>query len=280
MNIIIPLGGKGERFVKEGYTDPKALISIFDKTMIQYVIDNLNLKKDDKITIIYNKDLDKTENFFPNFILKKYPNLNIQLIKLERNTAGAAETLYIGLDYILKNEKNGVFRKLDTREDPASQLPGQALQGSAELKEINSQKCIILDCDTFYTEDILTMFRNEQSNAVFYTEKKNEPPIYSYIELDDNSKIINIAEKIKISNSANTGCYAFQDMIILRKFCKKILDEKITFNGECYTSCVISSMIKEGEPFVGCKLDSECVFSLGTPKELNAYIEYVNTNKN
>jgi len=117
------------------------------------------------------------------------------------------------------------------------------------------------------------VFRNEQSNAVFYTEKINEPPIYSYIELDDNSKIINIAEKVKISNNANTGCYAFQDMDNLRKFCKKILDEKITFNGECYTSCVIASMIKEGEPFVGCKLDSSCVFSLGTPKELNSYID-------
>jgi dTDP-glucose pyrophosphorylase len=252
MNIIIPLGGKGERFTKEGYTDPKALIPIFDKTMIEYVIDNLNIKEEDKITIIYNKDLDKTENFFPNFILNKYPTLNIYLIKLDRNTAGAAETLYIGLDHILKNEKN----------------------------ELNSKKCIILDCDTFYTEDILSKFRNEESNAVFYTEKINEPPIYSYIELGDNSKIINIAEKIKISNNANTGCYAFQNMLILRKFCKKILDEKITFNGECYTSCVIASMIIEGEPFVGCKLNSSCVFSLGTPKELNAYIEYVNTNKN
>jgi len=258
MNIIIPLGGKGERFLKEGYTDPKALIPIFGKTMIQYVIDNLNIYSEDKITIIYNKDLDKTENFFPNFILEKYPNLNIQLIKLDRNTAGAAETLYIGLDYILENQKDELNK----------------------LKEINSQKCVILDCDTFYTEDILTKFRAEQSNAVFYTEKLNEPPIYSYIELGDNSKIINIAEKVKISNNANTGCYAFQDIVTLRKFCKKILDEKITFNGECYTSCVISSMIKEGEPFVGCKLDSSCVFSLGTPKELNAYIEYVNANKN
>jgi len=31
MNIIIPLGGKGERFSKEGYVHPKPLIPIFEK---------------------------------------------------------------------------------------------------------------------------------------------------------------------------------------------------------------------------------------------------------
>ena len=40
MNIIIPLGGKGERFAKNGYAQPKPLIQIFEKCMIQYVLDN------------------------------------------------------------------------------------------------------------------------------------------------------------------------------------------------------------------------------------------------
>ena len=31
MNIIIPLGGKGERFKINGFTSPKPLIKIFDK---------------------------------------------------------------------------------------------------------------------------------------------------------------------------------------------------------------------------------------------------------
>ena len=31
MNIIIPLGGKGERFLTQGYDKPKPLIKIFDK---------------------------------------------------------------------------------------------------------------------------------------------------------------------------------------------------------------------------------------------------------
>lgn len=33
MNIIIPLGGKGERFSKNGYTQPKPLIGIYLKNV-------------------------------------------------------------------------------------------------------------------------------------------------------------------------------------------------------------------------------------------------------
>jgi len=255
MNIIIPLGGKGERFLKEGYIKPKALIPVFNKTMIECVIDNLNIRgeNEDKVIIIYNKCLDADDVEFSKFILGKYyKNTNISLIKLEKDTLGAAETLYIGLEHILKGG----------------------------LRATTRRKCVVLDCDTFYTEDILNMFRNEDiSNAVFYTEKIGEQHIYSYIKLETNNNInehptiIDIAEKVKISNNANTGCYAFQDIVKLKKFCKKILEEKITFNGECYTSCVIAEMIKENEPFIGLKLNPVCVFSLGTPRELSEYIE-------
>ena len=70
MNIIIPLGGKGERFAKEGYSQPKPLINILNKEMIFYVLDNLELCQNDKIFIIYFSDLDKYN--FTNMLGKKY----------------------------------------------------------------------------------------------------------------------------------------------------------------------------------------------------------------
>ena len=88
MNIIIPLGGKGERFSKNGYLQPKPLIPIYNKKMIEHVIDNLNINSNDKIYIIYNYSLD---NFnFSDIITNKYPNIN--LIKIN-DTKGAVETL-------------------------------------------------------------------------------------------------------------------------------------------------------------------------------------------
>jgi len=71
MNIIIPIGGKGERFKNKGYIKPKPLIDVFEKPMIFYVLDNLNIGKNDTIYIIYNKIMEK-ENFTQT-IKKKYP---------------------------------------------------------------------------------------------------------------------------------------------------------------------------------------------------------------
>ena len=70
MNIVIPIGGKGERFSKKGYLQPKPLIQILDKRMIEYVIDNLTLTSEDKVFIIYN---------FESLIFKKISKTNFRI---------------------------------------------------------------------------------------------------------------------------------------------------------------------------------------------------------
>jgi HAD superfamily hydrolase (TIGR01509 family) len=236
MNIIIPLGGKGERFLNSGYNNPKPLIPVFNKSMIEHVLDNLILEKTDNVFIIYNIYLDEFD--FYNYIKNKYPFIHLIPIG---NTKGAVETLYIGLNTIIQEYK---YHK----------------------------KCILLDCDTFYTDDIVSIFRNSQYNIVFYKKNQDSMPIYSYIDINKDAFITNIQEKIKISNNANTGAYAFTQINELFWFCKYILDMNITFNNEPYTSCVISEMIKTGILFKGYELNANHVFSLGTPKELDNYI--------
>lgn len=242
MNIIIPIGGKGERFKHKGYIKSKPLIDIFEKPMIFYVLDNLNINENDTIYIIYNTLLE-TDNF-TQIIKNKYPL--IKFIPLPRDTKGAAETLYLGL----KGMNNGIN---------------------------NSNKNIVLDCDTVYQEDIIDIYRNSlYNNAVFYSVKENEKPIYSYIQLDENAKIVDIKEKKKISNNANTGAYCFENIEILCKYCKYILDENIVFNNEPYTSCVINEMIIKNIVFHGIKLKDSSIVSLGTPTDVEKYIK--NTN--
>ena len=237
MNIIIPLGGKGERFSKNGYTQPKPLIPILDKCMIEYVIDNLTITNTDKIFIIYNKNLDIFD--FSKLIVNKYPF--IQVIPIN-DTQGAVETLFVGIDYILNNC-------------------------------VYHDKSLIVDCDTFYTEDIISIFKNSTDNMVFYTKNYDTNAIYSYIELNNESTITNIKEKHKISDNANTGAYAFTDIKVLYNYCKHVLDNNITFNNEPYTSCVISEMIKSTILFKGYELTEQHVFSLGTPDAVKKYVD-------
>ena len=237
MNIIIPLGGRGERFSKNGYTIPKPLIPIFEKTMIEYVIDNINFHENDHIFIIYNEILD-TFNFVSQ-LLSKYPF--IIFIKIS-DTKGAVETLSIGINTIMN------------------------------LYHYH-EKTILLDCDTFYTEDIIQIFRDSSFNMVFYTKNIDPKPIYSYIELNKENQITKIREKEKISDNANTGSYAFLNIQELYYYCKHVLENNITFQGEPYTSCVIDKMINDKNIFIGKKLNMKTVFSLGTPTAVQEYID-------
>lgn len=235
MNIIIPLGGKGERFTNCGYVNPKPLIKIMNEEMIFYVIDNLTMCENDNIFIIYLQTLDNY--MFSDIIKFKYPQ--VHFIPLTKQTSGAVETLYNGIQEI--------------------------------IRITNHKKCVLLDCDTFYTYDILSVIRGVDTNMVFFTNKHDESPIYSYITMDETNKITNIREKEKISPCANTGCYVFNNIELLNMYCKYVLDNNITFRGEPYTSCVISQMIMTHD-FYGYELNNKSVFSLGTPTDVANFI--------
>ena len=236
MNIIIPLGGKGERFTKDGFNIPKPLIKIYDKEMIFYVLDNMSFCKEDKVFIIYKLDLDNYN--FKNIVKAKYQF--IHFIPIHYQTSGAVETALLGLEYIKKLSPHIV--------------------------------CAFFDCDTFYTVDMLSIIREQNINSIFYVKRENDEPIYSYITMGYDNLITNIKEKIKISANANTGCYVFNDIDKLTHYCKHVLDNKITFKGEPYMSCVIAEMIKSSE-FYGHELNISSVYSLGIPREIDSYLK-------
>jgi HAD superfamily hydrolase (TIGR01509 family) len=236
MNIIIPLYFKEEEFCKKNYNKPPPLIQILEKYMINYIIDNLNIYKEDKIFIIYNDILDIYQ--FSEYIINNYPF--VYLIKIN-NSKSIVETLFLGIENILNN-----------------------------LKYEN--KCLILNYDTFYTFNIQNIFKNSNDNIIFYKKNYEINPIYSYIELDDDSNIINIHEKKKISDNINTGAYFFNDIKILKEYCKYIFDNNITINNEYYISSVIYEMIKKNIKFIGYEIQEKYIFSLGTQSELEKYI--------
>ena len=134
MNIIIPLGGLGERFKNENFTKPKPLIPVLGKYMIEIVIDNLHLNKYDKLIIVYNNYLNNYN--FDTIMKNKYDN--IILIELIKQTEGAVETILYALNFLEQN-----------------------------YTSLLNNKCILVDGDTIYNKDIISIFRNQNNNAVF-----------------------------------------------------------------------------------------------------------------
>ena len=60
MQLIIPMSGKGERFKKAGYSQPKPLIEINNKPIIAHVLDMFPGEKD--VMFICNRDHIETTN--------------------------------------------------------------------------------------------------------------------------------------------------------------------------------------------------------------------------
>lgn len=242
MNIIIPLGGLGKRFSEFGYRLPKPLIRLFFKPIIFWLLDNLSVYKNDNVYLICNKFLKKYR--FEDEVKKKYPNYNI--IYLDTDTRGAAETIYIGTQNI-KNDGN----------------------------------TILLDGDTFYGIDILALYRlSKNKNMVFCFKQSDDRPVYSYVGFDENKKINKIAEKQRITEYANTGCYAFAKLSELRKYCKKIIDNDLRFGNEFYMSRVISEMITDKKKFVANVINESDFDVVGTPFQYKLFQNKFMQNKN
>ena len=231
MNIVIPIGGIGQRFKDEGYDMPKPLISVLGKPMIYKVIDNLKLDNNDKIHIVYHNHL--KEFNFETLIKFWFPNKNINFISLDYLTRGASETVLRGLETF-------TFEELQ-------------------------ENTLILDCDTFYNEDIINKYKSsDNKNVVFYFNDTTPEPIFSYITLKDNI-VVDIKEKIKISNNANTGAYGFENGQVLKKYCSDIL----TLDKEPYISYIYNQMILDGNVIYGNEIkDFHCI---GTPLQLKVY---------
>ena len=150
MNIIIPLGGVGERFSNYGYTKPKPLIKVLGKEIIFWVLDSLNISKSDNVYIPYNEFLDAYD--FKEVVNSNY--LNIKLTSVP-NTEGPSETIRLCINHF-------------------------SIEG----------KIVLLDGDSWYKEDIISKVREFKSNLSVYFKSSNKEPLFSYLQLEEDKIVV------------------------------------------------------------------------------------------
>jgi len=233
MNIIIPAAGSGRRFTEDGYACPKPLINVLGEPMIYHVIRSLHLVASDKIYVVYTQDLDL--HLFQSVLRKAFYYLDLDFIPLNFHTRGPAETVLCGLN----------------------QIPDLA------------ESVLVVDCDTFYREDVVSIIREQGDNRIFYFEDLGPEPIFSYIKITPEDQVSEIQEKVRISSHACAGAYGFRTGGLLKKYCEQVLDGEHKSNHEYYLSNVYDQMLKNGEVVHACRL--EHFICLGTPQQLQTY---------
>ena len=231
MNIIIPLGGIGKRFSDNGYVKPKPLIKVLGKEVIFWLLDSLDIKKEDSVYIPYNEYLDIYN--FKEVVNDLYPNIKLTSLP---PTNGPSETIKLCINHF-------------------------------DIKG----KIVLLDGDTWYEEDVLSKIRQNDNNLTTYFKSTTLEPLFSYIELNDN-RIVDIKEKEKISDNANSGCYVFKSAEEVLKYIDRI--EK---KSEKFISDIIKEMLKDEIYFSSVEVKDFHV--LGTPQQIIEFSKSYPTEK-
>ena len=190
MKIIIPMSGAGERFKRAGYVEPKPLIRINGKTIIEHVI-NLFPREEDFV-FICNEDHLKTTKI-REILLSAKPNAKIVSIK---------------------NHKLG---------------PVWAVSKIFDLID-NDDPIIVNYCDFFmdwdYEDFKKTVEKNQCDGAIvaykgFHPHLLHEENFYASMRTDENNSMIEIKEKHsftanKMDSPQSIGTYYFNKVVYVK----------------------------------------------------------------
>ena len=245
LNVIIPMGGLGTRFLNEGYRFPKPLVNIVGRPMLFWLLDHLQgLSSSDVLWLAVSAHIDAQFGLVQR-VRTEFPHLDVRSVLLTFDTRGAAETLYTVLQCMTEEE----------------------LQ----------RPTLSLDCDTLYFEPIVSRFRAlpRHLNASFYFEDREGKAIFSYLHIDDSAgredgqqRITAVREKVMISSWANTGAYAFCSAAVLRRYCAAVLDDAVGEVGEYYTTNIMQRMMDAQQPFTALRVHHSGFTCVGTPRQL------------
>lgn len=250
LTIVIPLGGIGSRFSRDGYTlRCKPFVRVLGTEMLAWLVERLDAEADDAVVVVYDPAFSNLKVCLENLLPAANLKAGITLVELPGPTRGAAETVLLGL-----------------RGVPAA---------------LRARPVVLLDGDTFYSTDVVGRYRarlaETGANGVFCFSDTQPAPMYSYVTVDPSTGAVgDIREKVKISHWANSGCYCFRSGAQLAEACAALLEKNATQlsqdgKGEFYTSGVIKAMMDQGAPFQAIVLDKGDMHVLGTPDQVQDF---------
>lgn len=236
MNFVIPMAGRGQRFTDAGYKIPKMLIEAKGKTLLEWSIDSLPLELCTNLIFVILRDHTATHQL-DHFITNKYKKYNPKIVYLEEVTKGQAETI-LKAKHLLDITVDLVVYNIDTAFN------------SVSLKD--------------------TLLKNKRDGVIGAFLDYSNSNKYSYAKLDKESNVIEVVEKVKISDFALTGFYHFTNPEDFINFAEMNIQNNDTVKGEFYVAPIYNQLLQQGKMFT-LDICNE-INILGTPEELNAFL--------
>jgi NDP-sugar pyrophosphorylase family protein len=230
INVVVPMAGRGQRFLDEGISIPKPLLEVNSEPFISYVIDSVNFENTYFYFLIREQHL--IENDFEKIFKKK--KINYKIIPIKKETEGAACTVLMGLSNMDKN------------------FP-----------------LIVKDCDQImnWSKKNFLQYINRKKNDGILVTVPTRNPGFSYVELlDDMRTVFRTKEKEIVSSFGNTGCYYFSKTLEYEYYANLMIKKNIRVKNEFYISQVYNEYILDNKKIIHYPIPE--IFSINTPTEL------------
>lgn len=241
-NVLIPMAGLGSRFKNAGFKNPKPLIDVAGKPMIQRVIENINLPDAHHIFIAQKGHLQENPDI-EKFLLSSVEKASI--VKLSNLTEGAACTALEASEFI---------------------------DNDSPLLICNSDQWVDWNSDHF-----INFCKNYDGVIPYFL---SDSPKHSYSRIDFNTKLVTqVAEKQVISNFATVGMYYWKTGSMFVSCARKMIEKNIRFNNEFYICPVYNELIHHFGGKVSLYPVFE-MRGMGTPEELTSFLTKYKEDEN
>ncbi|MEW6994799.1 glycosyltransferase family 2 protein [Colwelliaceae bacterium MEBiC 14330] len=245
LNIVVPMAGKGSRFSKAGYVDPKPLIMVKNKRMIEVVINNLTPACEHQFIFVCQEAHYKDYNLESIFskACKKF-----KVVTINGVTDGAAITVLKAREFI-------------NNDNP--------------LMIANSDQWIDVDIN-----DYLIDMDSRDLDGSMLTMKADDPK-WSYAKVDNDNLVSEVVEKVVISDEATVGIYNFKRGKDFCHFADYMIKKNIRSNNEFYVAPVYSFMAEKGSAIGVFNVGEEAngMYGLGIPSDLDLFLSLAVSQK-
>jgi len=206
-NVLLPIAGKAQRFINEGYTMPKPLIMAKDKQVIDWALESFDTRE---CNLIFAVRLDHIHNFAIDDILRHKFGDDIKITIIDHVTRGSVETCLLAKEHI-----------------------------------DNDLPLFVYTPDVYYQPTFDPSTVPEDLDGFLLTFKANSPA-HSYVALDDNGAALRTAEKVVISQNAAVGVYYYKTGSMFVKYAEKLIDEDLRIKNEFYICPMYNYLIEDG----------------------------------
>ncbi len=240
MTIIIPMAGKGERFVKQGYTTPKPLIMVGDTPMVIKAVNDLP-QGDHYLFIMLKEHLEKQA--IDKEIKAVIPQA--EFVVLDHVTEGQASTCLTALPYV-KNDDEIIIGACDNG----------MIYDKAAFEQMKDEADVIV-----FT------FRNNVTVV-------DKPQQYGWVKVEGENDVTGVSVKVPISakplhDHAIIGAFWFKHASIFQKATERMIAQNRRVNNEFYVDECVNDAIALGYKVKAFEADKYICW--GTPTDYETF---------